>query len=216
MTPDFWQRRWQKNEIGFHETEGSQLLKTYFDAWKLASGSAVFVPLCGKTRDIAWLLDRGFSVVAIELSEAAVKALFEALGVEPKKQCENVFTKYSAPNLCVFVGDFFALTASDLGPVAGTYDRAALVALPTELRDRYTQHLLKVTGSSRQFLVTCDYDQALFAGPPFSVTQTEVERQYGSYYNIIQLYRHKMEGGFRGQGEVYEAVYLLESEPDRN
>ena len=26
MEPDFWHRRWKKNEIGFHENEGNTLL----------------------------------------------------------------------------------------------------------------------------------------------------------------------------------------------
>ena len=83
MEPDFWHRRWKKNEIGFHENEGNTLLKAYFEQWQLPENGRVFVPLCGKTKDIGWLLAKGFSVVAIELNESAVKALFADLGVEP-------------------------------------------------------------------------------------------------------------------------------------
>jgi thiopurine S-methyltransferase len=213
MTPDFWHRRWQKNEIGFHESEGNHILKAYFDAWKLAPGSLVFVPLCGKTRDIAWLLNHGYTVVANELNDIAVKALFDDLGVVPETCNVGSFVKYTAPNLSVFAGDFFALTESDIGRIDGIYDRAALVALPQDLREQYVQHLMSITQTSRQFLVAFDYEQSLFAGPPFSVTPAEVERQYARSYKITCLHRNKVEGGIRGQSEAYEAVYLLDSEP---
>ena len=39
----------------------------------------------------------------------------------------------------VFVGDFFDLTNSLLGAVDAIYDRAALVALPPDMRQAYTK-----------------------------------------------------------------------------
>ncbi|WP_412972139.1 thiopurine S-methyltransferase [Glaciecola sp. MF2-115] len=209
MEPDFWHRRWQKNEIGFHETEGNGLLKQYFDKWGLPNAAHIFVPLCGKTKDIEWFLMKGFSVVAIELNEDAVKALFAELGVEPKIESHGQLKKYSVENLLVYVGDFFHLKANDIANIDGTFDRAALVALPEPMRIRYSQHLREITHTKQQFLVTFDYDQSLFAGPPFSVTNEIVNEVYSNYYNINQLHRGKMEGGFRGEGEIYEGVYLL-------
>lgn len=213
MNPDFWHRRWQKNEIGFHESEGSHLLKAYFDKWELPQKARVFVPLCGKTRDIAWLLNSGVAVVAIELNESAVIALFEDLGVKPNKVIEGNFIIYLAPDLHVFVGDFFVLTHRDISPIDGIYDRAALVALPQELRDQYTAHLINITNTTQQFLIAYDYDQSLFSGPPFSVTKAEVTRQYKHHYMIIQLYRNTIQDRFRGHDDVYEAAYLLKAFP---
>jgi hypothetical protein len=43
----------------------------------------VFLPLCGKTLDIQWLLSRGYGVAGSELSKIAVEQLFSELGVEP-------------------------------------------------------------------------------------------------------------------------------------
>jgi thiopurine S-methyltransferase len=209
MEPDFWHRRWKKNEIGFHENEGNTLLKAYFEQWQLPENGRVFVPLCGKTKDIGWFLAKGVSVVAIELNESAVKALFEDLGVEPHIESHGSLSKYSVANLIVYVGDFFALSAEDVGSIDGVFDRGALVALPEPLRNRYSQHLRMVTKACKQFVVTYDYDQSLFAGPPFSVPSETVREVYQQYFNITQLYRGKVAGGFRGQDEVYESVYLL-------
>ena len=213
MDPDFWHRRWQKNEIGFHESEGNGLLKDYFEQWALPSNARIFVPLCGKTKDIAWFLSKGVSVVAVELNETAVIALFNELEVTPKVDSQGSLISYSFENLLVYVGDYFALTASDLGHIDGVFDRAALVALPESLRTRYAEHLLAITHNIRQFLVSYDYDQSLFSGPPFSVTLDTVHRVYASYYAITQLYRGKLAGGFRGEDEVFEGLYLLEPLP---
>ncbi|MDU0353682.1 thiopurine S-methyltransferase [Paraglaciecola aquimarina] len=210
MEHDFWHQRWRNNEIGFHEIEGSYLLKSYFESLELSSAPRIFVPLCGKTRDIAWLLDRGVEVVANELNENAVIALFSELDVEPIVKPHGVFTQYSAPKLCVFVGDFFALNSVDIGALDGVYDRAAIVALPQSLRDKYTAHLLHITNYAQQLLVTFDYDQSLLAGPPFSVTADEVQRHYSAYYTVKQLYRDRIDGGFKGQKKVFDAVYLLQ------
>jgi thiopurine S-methyltransferase len=209
MELDFWHRRWQKNEIGFHERDGNILLKEYLEQWQLADNARVFVPLCGKTKDIGWLLSKGYAVVAIELNESAVKALFEELGVAPKIEPRARLIKYSVENLTVYVGDFFALTAIDVGDIDGVFDRGALVALPEPIRNKYSEHLRMVSSNSKQFVVTYDYDQALFAGPPFSVTRDIIQQAYQTHYRITQLYRGKIAGGFRAQDEVYEGVYLL-------
>lgn len=209
MEPDFWHRRWQKNEIGFHESEGSHLLKQYFKAWNLPENARVFVPLCGKTRDIAWFLSHGIDVVAIELNESAVTALFAELGVAPKIENSGKLLKYSAEGLVVYVGDFFSLSAADIGHIDGVYDRASLVALPATLRDKYSDYLRQITSPTPQLLITFDYDQALFAGPPFSVTDDIVDSLYNDHYVTTCLHRGKIAGGFREQIEVYEAVYIL-------
>lgn len=213
MHPEFWHKRWQKNEIGFHEDEGSALLKSYFSQWQLPNKAKVFLPLCGKTRDIAWLLSHGVDIVAVELSKSAVDSLFAELGVTPTiSECgtsSDTLHLYKVENLSVYVGDFFALQHTHIGHIDAVYDRAALVALPSELRVRYTQHLLKITRQCPQFLVCYDYDQALFNGPPFSVNQKEVQLHYANVFNIQQIHYAHIQGGFRGQSEVFEAVYLL-------
>ena len=76
MDPEFWHERWASNRIAFHEGEANRLLVAYFDKLALSPNARVFVPLCGKTRDIAWLRDQGIRVAGAELSELAVAALF--------------------------------------------------------------------------------------------------------------------------------------------
>ena len=110
MDASFWKDRWERGEIAFHEKQANQFLVKYFNKLSLAKGSRVFVPLCGKTLDIAWLLSQGFRVAGAELSEIAVKQLFEGLGVEPKIAELGSVQRYRAQNIDIFLGDLFQVT----------------------------------------------------------------------------------------------------------
>jgi len=211
MNPEFWHKRWQKNEIGFHEASGNSLLKQFFKKWALPHSPRVFIPLCGKTKDIGWLLSNGVEVVAVELNQQAIEMLFEELDVQPVITQQKHLRCYQAPSLKVYVGDFFSLNAEDLGKVDGVYDRAALVAMPPDMRSKYVSHLLNISHCARQFLICYDYDEGLLKGPPFSVKPTEVDARYAAHFSVTSLYREKVDGGFRQQSEVYEAIYLLEA-----
>jgi len=84
MEASFWHERWKLNQIGFHIDNTNPLLTNHIGKLNLSKNSRIFLPLCGKTLDIAYLLDQGFSVVGIELSEVAVTALFNELNVKPE------------------------------------------------------------------------------------------------------------------------------------
>ena len=211
MTTDFWLNRWKNNDIGFHKHEANPLLVQHFPALSLATGSRVFLPLCGKTRDIGWLLAHGYRVAGAELSEMAVEQLFAELEVTPKIAKVGELRRYQALNIDVFVGDLFQLTEELLGPVDAIYDRAALVALPDETRQRYTTHLMDITDSAPQLLITFEYDQQLMDGPPFSVSPEEVRQHYEDRYEVTLLASNAVTGRLkeRVEGPVTENVWRL-------
>jgi thiopurine S-methyltransferase len=209
MDAEFWHRKWALNEIGFHESTPNPLLVTHFAALSLAQGSRLFLPLCGKTRDIHWLLARGYRVSGVELSTLAVEQLFAELGLVPEIAAVGAMTRHSAPNIDIFAGDIFALTRGNLGPVDAVYDRAALIALPEPSRKRYAAHLMEMTGGAPQLLVTLDYDQGQIAGPPFSVDRAEIRRHYADDYEIAQLAGADVPGGLKGKVPASENVWLL-------
>ena len=209
MNIDFWNQKWEKNEIGFHESKPNPLLVAYFKELDLVKTSRVFLPLCGKTLDIVWLLSKGLRVTGAELSKLAIEQLFIELGVEPEiTECGNA-KRYRATNIDVFVGDFFCLSSDVLGPVDAIYDRAALVALPEEMRKRYTTHLLEITGAAEQLLITFEYDQSLMKGPPFSLSNDEVNRHYKDAYNLTHLGNIAVPGGLKGICKATENIWLL-------
>jgi len=207
----FWHQRWESNSIAFHEGKANPLLVTYFKALALAKGSRVFVPLCGKTLDIAWLLSNGYRVTGAELSELAIKQLFSELGVQPEITDIGPVKHYSATDIDIFVGDIFDLTRDMLGPIDAVYDRAALVALPEAVRIRYAKHITDITGNAPQLIITFEYDQKMVEGPPFSVSSGEIIRHYKDNYEISSPVISEVKGGLRGTVPARENVWLLKN-----
>ncbi len=212
MDISFWLQRWEKNNIGFHKSEANPLLVKYFNELSLVKGSRVFLPLCGKTLDIAWLLSNGYRVVGAELSEIAIEQLFMELGVEPKISKAGEVRHYSAKNIDIFVGNIFDLHSNMLGPVDAIYDRAALVAMPREVRNRYTAHLTEITNKAPQLLISFEYDQSLMEGPPFSVDIEEVNQHYRDSYNLSLIVSTNVPGGLKGICPARENVWLLKND----
>ena len=71
-----WHDRWRENRIGFHETAVNSHLQNYLPGFDLPPGSKIFVPLCGKAVDMAWLAEQGYEVIGIEISRVALEAFF--------------------------------------------------------------------------------------------------------------------------------------------
>ncbi|HWU65955.1 MAG TPA: thiopurine S-methyltransferase [Methylophilus sp.] len=209
MHHDFWHQRWQNQQIGFHQGEVNPFLLAHFQALGLQVGARVFVPLCGKSLDMHWLLAQGFQVVGVELSQLAVDALFAELGLTPEITQSGVLRCYHTRQIEIFQGDFFALTQNQLGTVNAIYDRAALIALPDEMRKQYCQHLMAITQTAPQLLISFHYDQSRVPGPPFSVSKAEVSANYKSHYAITELASVSLEKGMKGQYPAEETAWLL-------
>lgn len=209
MQASFWHNKWQENQIGFHLPEANPLLVKHFHALKLKHGSRIFLPLCGKTLDIAWLLAQGYQVAGAELSAIAIGDLFDSLDLTPKLTRKNAITHYSALNIELFVGNIFDVTPAMLSKVDAVYDRAALVALPDEIRESYSAHLMKLTNNAPQLLICFEYDQNLHAGPPFSIGANEVKQYYQANYDLTLLTTEKVEGGLKGLCPAIEHVWWL-------
>jgi thiopurine S-methyltransferase len=188
------------------------LLVAHFTALGVAKPARVFLPLCGKTLDIDWLLARGYRVAGAELSQVAVEALFERLKLPPTIErpagTTGDISRWSSPGLDIFVGDFFALAAESLGNVDAVYDRAALIALPPDMRGRYAVHLDAITHGAPQLLIALDYDQTRMPGPPFAVSEEEVRRHYSTRAPAL-LSRKELPGGLRGVSPATESAWLL-------
>lgn len=209
MEANFWHQKWEKNEIGFHQTKPNALLAKYFGTLSLAKDARVFLPLCGKTLDIAWFLSEGYRVAGAELSETAIKQLFAELGLSAKVTDAGPLKHYSAKDIDIFAGDIFDLSADTLGPVDAVYDRAALVALPVDIRASYAKHIAKITERAPQFLITFVYDQSVMAGPPFSIERTDLDRYYGQSHELTLLETANIEGGLKGRCPADELAWRL-------
>lgn len=191
MQPEFWHDKWQKMEIGFHLPEVNKLLRKYWPVLGLSAPAHVLVPLCGKSLDLIWLRAQGHRVTGIELSEIALDALAaefaDSLGLPLEKEHREGRIDYRGDGVHLIATDIFRLSADALPPVAAVYDRAALVALPADLRQRYSAHLRALSRNAPQLLITLDYDQPRMDGPPFAVSDAEVLDHYATHFTCERL-----------------------------
>lgn len=177
MERAFWESRWTEGKIGFHEGRPNTYLERHHD--RLGSSPRVLVPMCGKTEDIAFLASRGHEVIGVELIESAVQTFFAEHGILPAVAQRGKLVGYAAPPITIYAGDIFDATLDVIGSIDGIYDRAALVALPEDVRRRYVDHLRGLAGKGKRVLiVTFEYDQSKMAGPPFSVEEAELRMLY--------------------------------------
>lgn len=192
MYEDFWHRRWSRNEIAFHQQQVNPYLQRYVARLQTqgldAASRRVFVPLCGKTLDMLWLAEQGFSVLGVELSEAAVQAFFAEHQLQPQIRQHKEFISYKAGTVEIWCGDFFQLEAADLSDCGLVYDRAALIALPEAMRQDYVAHLSAcLPASCRGLLISLEYPQEQMAGPPFSVSELEVQKLFQPFQWHLEL-----------------------------
>ncbi len=215
MDSDFWHARWQADQIGFHQNEINPYLVHYWPSLQLDSQSRVFVPLCGKTLDMIWLLDQGHAIVGCEISPVAVEAFFTENRLSPGIRQEAGFTRWSCDRIEILCGDFFDLISADICRIDALYDRAALIALTPAQRSRYAARITELLEPHTPgLLVTLDYEQQQMEGPPFAVSTDEVRNLYREGFSIERLAHAdvlKAQPRFREKGltALSESVYRL-------
>jgi thiopurine S-methyltransferase len=153
-----WLQFWRDQRSDFHQQTNNPLLTRFWPSLELAPDSHVFVPLCGKSLDMIWLAGQGYNVIGVELSPVAVRAFFHENGLRPSKRRMGEFTLWQHGRISILCGDYFALQASDLGPVDTVYDRAALTALPEDIRVPYVAQLGRLAPASASILLLTTED----------------------------------------------------------
>jgi thiopurine S-methyltransferase len=174
----------------------------------------VFVPLAGKSLDMAWLASQGHRILGVELSQRAVEAFFAENGLQPEIRDTRYGRHYAAANIEIICGDAFALDEGALRDCSAVFDRAALIALPPELRTRYARALYAyLPAGCRGLLITLEYPQAERDGPPFSVPRDEVTELYACDWQIERLDHRPIPpehpGYVSGVSQLDTAVYAL-------
>ena len=216
MHPDFWQQRWREGRIGFHQDKPMPLLLKHWPSLGVAPGSRVFVPLAGKSLDMVWLASQGHRVLGVELSPLAVEQFFSEHGLQTDRRETRYGTHFDAGGIEIILGDAFGLDAEVLAGCDAVYDRAAVIALPPELRDRYVGELYaRLPQGCRGLLITLEYPQDEKQGPPFSVTEAEVIERFWRDWEVEVLERRDIlaqQPGFQaeGVGALETVVYRME------
>lgn len=183
MDAQFWLQRWTEGRIGFHQERPTPLLERHWDSIGARAGSTVLVPLAGKSRDMDWLAAHGHRVIGVELSPLAVQQFFAERGIEPEVHTDADGIHHRAGAIDLIQGDAFNLGDALLASCDAVYDRAALIALPPDMRQRYASDLYRrLQPGCRGLLITLTYPESEKAGPPFSIDTAEVARLFSSHW----------------------------------
>ncbi|MGB5705307.1 MAG: thiopurine S-methyltransferase [Arenicellales bacterium] len=218
MESDFWHQRWSENQIGFHQEKINSRLVKLWPKIALQCGDKVFVPLCGKSKDMLWLAAQTHSVLGVELSPIACREFFEDNGIKYLISHEAKFEVFrgDTDTIELWSGDFFELSVEHLSNVAGVYDRASLIALPPSMREKYVAHLGSILKSrTKVLLIAMEYDEHKMKGPPFSVSEEEVRTLFDKDFTLEQISESSgpdIVGNLkqRGLDTLTEKIFLLE------
>lgn len=216
MQREFWIDRWQTRQIGWHQSAVHPFLERQWPRLGVPSAGRVYVPLCGKSLDMVWLANRGLRIVGTEVAAAGISEFFTEQGLaDIRLKQYGPFIRHASGPFEILEGDAFALTPELLGPIDAVYDRAALFALPPDLRARHAALLSRLLPADAPLLlITFEYPQALKAGPPFAVMHDEVERLFAPCFTLMEVERRDLidespKFAEAGVTALHEVCYVL-------
>lgn len=194
MEISYWQSRWKKDNIGFHMPGGYSQLRTYWPEIASHNPQNVLVPLCGKSEDLGWLVQHVKKVIGVEVSEKAVNEFFDEHQLPVRISSFADFKIYRSENIEIWCGNFFKLPVHKLPAIDLIYDKAALVALPKEMRKEYAEKIKEFISSSTVYaLHHFIYPQHEMNGPPFSVETDEVGKLFSELFDITILFMNSFD-----------------------
>lgn len=190
MQAEFWLQKWHEGSIGFHRDAALPLLTQHWASLNLPRGSRVLVPLCGKSLDMIWLRDAGLRVLGVELSPLAVQQFLAEHKLAAETRESPLGTHYATGGIEIIQGDVFDLDDTTLAGCDAIYDRAAMIALPQTVRQRYAREIYgRLPDGCRGLLISLEYPQSEMDGPPFSVDEHELKTLLEHHWRIGQMDR---------------------------
>lgn len=215
MEQEFWLERWEKGETGWHRDDVHPELISNIDKLALQPRSRILVPLCGASHDMAWFAKQGHEVIGVELSRRALEDFLMRNRVRHIVTEDYGLRCYMGGRFQLLCGDFFTVPGEVFDSIDAVYDRASLIALPPEMRQRYARLMAdRLKPGTPTLLLTLRYDQSEMKGPPFSVTDSEVRELYAADFDISEVSTKdvlKGNDGLRQRGltSLHETVYLI-------
>lgn len=207
MKESFWHGVWERNSIGFHQNQYHAFLEAILLPRLQESDERVFVPLCGKSDDMVWLAEH-MSVVGSELSDIACNDFFLEKDIYPTIKACDKHKLYQFKNITLYQGDFFSLKLTEQS-FNWLYDRAALIALPLKMRQRYVDKLTSFMGNNSQLLlISLEFPENELVGPPFAIFEQDIKSLF-SGFKVECIAEQKLEDKRFAQ-RVFNVGYLKE------
>ena len=197
-----WLEKWKQGTTPWHKPEVDHNIQDHLK--ELTKGEAnvsILVTWCGKSLDLLWLCQQSCDVVGVELSEIAVKQLFEENSVPYSTKKLGEFTLYQAEDrkLKIFLGDYYKLTPDLAGTFDTAWDNNAFGSSPPADRQKYVSvlsSLLKPKG--RVLLANWEYGKLVRDIYPYSLTSSEVKEYFKEMFDVQ----------FLGKCEVFTEYFI--------
>jgi len=142
----FWKIHWDEKPAFWHIDAVNKNLAKYFNRLVPNSPSSpedetrtIFVPLCGKTRDIAYLLSRGLKVFGLEGVKQAIEALDAENSFDLKFDKAQSIYYTEDRQLQIYFGDMYTCPIEKWGPFDFVWDRASFCAVEYSFRPSYKE-----------------------------------------------------------------------------
>ena len=211
----FWHHRWQTHQIGWHRNVYNDLLTKHWGSIGAVDGGEVLVPLCGKSLDMLWLAKSGYSVTGLEFVEEAVQAFLQENELEATNSEFGNHVLHETTPFRIFQGDVFDLKEGDIRADAW-YDRAAMIAIPRESRIAYVDQLRNLTKPDAVgLLITFSYPQEEMDGPPYSLSDDDVQHLFSDGFVVECLERIDLgDEKERGLSHVTSSVFQIKRMSD--
>ena len=74
---EYWHNRWKTQQTGWHRAICNDLLVKHWSTINAPVGGQVLVPICGKSLDMLWFAEQGYSVIGLEMVEQAIQSFFQ-------------------------------------------------------------------------------------------------------------------------------------------
>lgn len=211
MKPEFWHRRWREGRIAFHQPRANPHLVEHWPLIGAEPDSAVLVPLAGKSLDLLWLAEAGHEVIGVELSPIAVRDFFSENDLEPQPADCGPLSGWRAGPVHLLEGDFHHVERERLPAITAVYDRAALVALPPEMRPAYVEKLAGLLEANGEvLLISLEFPPGEREGPPFPIGPDEIHDLFDPLFVVEQLASTPAAGP---SDQTREVVYRMRRRP---
>ena len=161
LSPDYWARRWVEGDAFWHQQNVNDFLIAHLpalDAVKAAVPSTrrprLFVPLCGATVDMAYLMAQGWHVVGLDAVEQPLRGFVDAHRAQLRDVRDErtaLGVHISAEHIDLYEADLFspAVTPAFLGgAVDAVWDRGSFVAIGLQQRKAYVEKVVELIDHS--------------------------------------------------------------------
>ncbi|XP_072026650.1 probable thiopurine S-methyltransferase [Amphiura filiformis] len=188
-----WVTQWENGRTKFHKSAVHPMLLKHID--RLVEGKdkpRFYLPLCGKSVDLKWLLDRGYAVIGCEIAELGIQQFFEEHDIKYKTEkmteIEGTVYKGTDDDITIYSCDFFKLTSAIMSKVDCIWDRGSMAAINPEDRQKYSEVIIELMKpDSRYLLDMFQLEHHTFAGPPHNFEPEDAQKLYGTKCTVEHL-----------------------------